>query len=101
MRQTFISQTKIPLKLVYLLNFGVAFKNISKAAFDSLKVRIMIIDTSNNVQHNITLPKQKAIVGGDSVSVRFVLDSKDYPENNILYVDVNPEMTETRAVSFQ
>lgn len=81
------------------LNFGVAFKNISKAAFDSLKVRIMIID-HNNVQHNITLPKQKAIVGGDSVSVRFVLDSKDYPENNILYVDVNPDNDQPEQYHF-
>lgn len=81
------------------LQFALAFKNISKAAFDSISVKLMVLD-KNNVQHIINLPKNRPIVAGDSIVVRFTVDTKDYPENNIMYVDVNPDNLQPEQYHF-
>ncbi|MBI3884026.1 MAG: hypothetical protein HY305_07435, partial [Sphingobacteriales bacterium] len=46
-------------------SFTLAFKNISTAAFDSLKIKFVITDASN-VPHVITIPKGKPLVSGDT-----------------------------------
>jgi len=81
------------------LQFSLAFKNISKAAFDSLRIKLMIIDR-NNVQHTINLPKGRPIASGDSIVVRFKLDTRDYPESNIMYVDINPDNDQPEQYHF-
>lgn len=72
------------------LNVGLAFKNISKAPFDSVAVTATIFD-NNNVQHKRQLPKQKPILSGDSATLRFTIPTRDFPLNNIMYIDVNPD----------
>ena len=42
--------TKDTLQQGDILHFGIAFKNISLPAFDSVKVKIAVID-NNNVTH--------------------------------------------------
>ncbi len=81
--------SKDTLHLGEPLNFGVAFKNISPTAFDSMLLKLNIID-KNNVTHVITLPKKKPLVSGDTITVMFQLDSKTYPGNNTIYLEVNP-----------
>lgn len=71
------------------LQFGIAFKNISAAAFDSMTVYMSVLD-HNNVTHVLTLPKKKPLVSGDTLIVSYTLDTKNYPGANTLYVDVNP-----------
>jgi len=78
------------LELGEILHFAVAFKNISKTAFDSLAVKLIILDR-NNVPTPILRPKQKAIVSGDSIMVRFDIDTKNFPEHNIIFLDINPD----------
>ncbi len=72
------------------IDFALAFKNISAAAFDSLKVKVIITDR-NNVPHTIILPKKKALLSGDTLVVNYTIDTKDYPGKNTLYVMVNPD----------
>jgi hypothetical protein len=72
------------------LSFAVAFKNISKAAFDSLRIKVNILD-QNNVQHVVTLPMAKPIITGDTVVVRFNIDTRDYQGHNVMYLDFNPD----------
>ncbi len=72
------------------LRFGIAFKNISKVPFDSVAVKIIILD-NNNVPHPITIKKQKPLASGDTVIVKFDIDSKAYPGMNTLFVDINPD----------
>ncbi|MGG9960766.1 C25 family cysteine peptidase [Ferruginibacter sp. SUN106] len=73
-----------------VIDFKVAFKNISPAAFDSaMKFKFTITD-NNNLPHLINLPKGKILVAGDTLTVRYKIDTKDYPGNNTLFVDVNP-----------
>lgn len=91
--------SKDTLEIGEPLQFSLAFKNISKAAFDSIRVKLIIIDRSN-VQHNIILPKNRPIISGDSIVVRFTLDTKDYPEQNIMYLDINPDNDQPEQYHF-
>ena len=80
-------------------DFGVAFKNISPWAFDSLKVRCYVLDR-NNVQHNIDLPKVKPLVSGDTVKVLYQVDTKDFPGANVFYLEVNPNFDQPEQYHF-
>ncbi len=72
------------------IEFALAFKNISPVAFDSLKIKFIITDR-NNVPHTIVLPKAKPLVSGDTLVVRYSIDTKGYPGLNTLNVFVNPD----------
>ena len=72
------------------INFAVAFKNISTTTFDSLNVKCIITD-QNNAPHTIIIPKKKALTPGDTLSVNYTIDTKNYPGANTLYLMVNPD----------
>ncbi|UEG49891.1 C25 family cysteine peptidase [Ferruginibacter lapsinanis] len=72
------------------VDFSLVFKNISAVAFDSLKVKFVITD-KDNVPHVIDIPKKKALVAGDTVIVRYSIDTRDLGGNNTLYVMFNPD----------
>ena len=72
------------------IDFALAFKNISPVAFDSLKIKFVITDR-NNVPHTIMLPKKKPLLSGDTLVVRYTIDTRNYPGLNTLYVMVNPD----------
>lgn len=72
------------------IDFALVFKNISETNFDSLKVKFIITD-QDNVPHEIALPKQKALVAGDTVTVKYSIDTKDLSGNNTLYVMFNSD----------
>lgn len=72
-----------------ILHFGIAFKNISLTAFDSMKVKLAVIDNSN-VTHLISLPRQKPLVSGDTIALRYDIDTKPYSGANTLLVYFNP-----------
>jgi hypothetical protein len=70
--------------------FEIAFKNISPYNFDSLKIKLYVLDRSN-VMHTIVLPRRKPLVSGDTVTLDYVFDTKPYVGANTLYVDFNPD----------
>jgi hypothetical protein len=73
-----------------MIDFKVAFKNISPTAFDSaMKIKFVITD-NNNIPNTIALPKGKVLIAGDTLSVQYKIDTKNYPGNNTLFVDINP-----------
>ena len=73
-----------------IVDFKLAFKNISQTNFaDSLKFNFIITDR-NNVPHAITLPKGKALVSGDTLVISFKIDTKNYPGANTIFAEVNP-----------
>ncbi len=71
-------------------NFAMVFRNISEAAFDSLKLKMIVTDR-NNVPREILLPKKKPLLAGDSIVVSYTIDTKDLEGLNNLYVMINPE----------
>lgn len=98
-------KTKDASKLVDTLdigekfNFGLAFKNISPVAFDSIKVKLYILDQSN-VAHYIQVQKRRPLVIADSANLNYQIDTKDYPGMNTLYVDFNPDNDQPEQFHF-
>lgn len=81
------------------LSFGVAFKNISQHNFDSLSVKMNIVDR-NNVTRSINIPKQKPLIINDTVTVKYTIDSKDYIGANTIYFDFNPNNEQPEQYQF-
>lgn len=73
-----------------ILHFGISFKNISIHAFDSLKVKLIITD-NNNVAHVIPIPRQKPLISGDTLTIKYDIDTKQYPGMNTIFVYFNPD----------
>ena len=73
-----------------ILHFGISFKNISIHAFDSVKVKFTILD-NNNVTHVITVPRQKPLITGDTITIKYDIDTKNYPGQNTIFVNFNPD----------
>ncbi|MEO8582879.1 MAG: C25 family cysteine peptidase, partial [Flavitalea sp.] len=72
-----------------LINFQVAFKNVSPHSFDSLSLKMNIVDNSN-VTHIIPFTKQKPLISGDTVVLHYSIDTKLYLGTNTIFLDVNP-----------
>lgn len=72
------------------IKFGIAFKNISPEKFDSLKVRLTILD-KNNVLHILDTFRRKPLISGDTLKVEYDLDTRNYPGLNTLAMDFNPD----------
>lgn len=72
------------------LSFGIAFKNISLQAFDSMKIKMEILD-KNNVTHAISLPRRKPLVSGDTLTLKYDIETKGLGGANTLYVNFNPD----------
>ncbi len=82
-----------------ILHFGIAFKNISLTAFDSIKVRFEVID-NNNVTHILPIQKVKPLISGDTVKLQYDIDTKLFPGPNILHVDFNPDNAQPEQYHF-
>ena len=91
--------TKDSLDQGEILHFGIAFKNISLPAFDSIKVKISIID-NNNVTHILSIPRQKLLVSGDTIALKYDIDTRNYPGANTLRVDFNPDNDQPEQYHF-
>jgi hypothetical protein len=73
-----------------ILHFGIAFKNISLAPFDSIKVKLTVID-NNNVTHILQVPRQKPLISGDTITLKYDIDTKKFSGLNTIFVDFNPD----------
>ena len=83
-----------------MIDFKVAFKNISPTAFDSAMKFKFVITDNNNLPHTINIPKGKILIAGDTLVIQYKIDTKDYPGNNTLFVDVNPNNDQPEQTHF-
>ncbi|MCO5284850.1 MAG: C25 family cysteine peptidase [Chitinophagaceae bacterium] len=81
------------------LQFGIAFKNISSAAFDSMKINLTVID-NKNVTHVLPMTKMKPLISGDTIKLVYNFDTKLYPGTNTLFVDFNPDNNQPEQTHF-
>jgi hypothetical protein len=93
----FIGQDSV--ELGQPVQFGIAFKNISRSSFDSMKISLNIID-KNNVSHAIPFSKFKPIVSGDTIKIVYTIDTKNYPGLNTIFLDVNPANSQVEQYHF-
>ncbi len=82
-------KSKDTLDIGESLEFAIPFKNISPYSFDSMRIKMYIID-KNNVTHVIPLTRRKPLISGDTVLLDYLIDTKSYAGLNTLYVDFNP-----------
>ena len=73
------------------IDFSLAFKNISQTGFDSMmKIKFVITD-KNNVATPVTIPKGKILVSGDTLTLRYSIETRNMPGINTLFVEFNPD----------
>ncbi len=82
-----------------VLHFGISFKNISPQKFDSVRIKLAIID-NNNVTHLLNVPRQKPLVSGDTITLKYDIDTKAYSGANTLLVDFNPDNDQPEQYHF-
>jgi hypothetical protein len=70
--------------------FKVGFKNISEAAFDSIKVKMVITD-KNNVPHVIPQPRTRPLPVNDTLQIGASVATGTIPGANTVYVEANPD----------
>jgi hypothetical protein len=81
------------------LQFAIAFKNIGSAAFDSLKIKMVITDQFNRPV-NIDIPKARTMTVGDTIHLRYTINTRSISGNNTLYVDFNPDNDQLEQFHF-
>jgi len=79
--------------------FAIAFKNVSPYAFDSMRIKLYVLD-KGNAMHVIALPKRKPLISGDTLKLDYVLNTKDFGGANTLYVDFNPDNDQPEEYHF-
>ncbi|HSU50292.1 MAG TPA: hypothetical protein VLJ41_06875, partial [Segetibacter sp.] len=93
-------KSKDTLELGEKLDFSVAFKNVSDAAFaDSVKVNMVVYD-KNNVANVVPVASRKILQPGDTTNVSYSIDTKALTGANTLFVDVNPASAQPEQYHF-
>ena len=77
------------VQLGQTLEFGIAFKNISVTAFDSMRINLTITDR-NNVTHVIPMSRRRPIISGDTLKIVYDINTSNYQGLNTIFLDVNP-----------
>jgi hypothetical protein len=75
------------------------FKNISQSAFDSISVQVTVTDPSN-VTRQVTIPKQKPLREGDTLVLRYPLDTRSLVGSNTIFVNFNPNYAQPEQYLF-
>lgn len=93
-------RSKDTLEVGEKIDFSIAFKNVSDAAFrDSIKVNIVVLD-NNNVATIIPVSRKKALQPGDTAVISALIDTRAFSGNNTLFIDVNPNMEQPEQYRF-
>jgi hypothetical protein len=92
-------QLKDSLDVGEPLQVKIAFKNISYAAFDSIKVKMILLD-QNGFSHIYTLPKQKPLAIGEILTVDYTIPTVNYIGLNNLLIDINPDNDQPEQFHF-
>lgn len=82
------------------VDFAVAFKNISQVKFDSMMKIKMTVTNRDNVTSSIDIPKGKILVAGDTLTLKAPIDTRNYPGNNTVFVEFNPDNDQQEQYHF-
>ncbi|UEG49893.1 C25 family cysteine peptidase [Ferruginibacter lapsinanis] len=95
-------QFKDTVALNDTLHFKVAFKNISDAAFDSIKVRLTITDRDGvpHVYNNIGGRRIKPLGASEYAVIEYNIPMANYFGENQFYLDVNPDGSQPEQFHF-
>jgi hypothetical protein len=83
-----------------LVDFKLAFKNISQIGFaDSMKIGFTITDRNNNPTI-VNLPKGKVLLSGDTLVINYQINTRNLPGSNTVFVDINPGSVQPEQYHF-
>jgi len=82
-----------------ILNFGIAFKNVSRTNFDSVKVKFSITNKNNQVI-SLDPPRQKALVAGDTIKLTVPINTSSLSGHNTIFVNFNPDNDQPEQHTF-
>ncbi len=94
-------QMKDTLEVGEPLDFKVAFKNISEAAFDSLKVKLVLTDRNN--KPTTLLARYKPLLADSTLSIQYTINTAQMGGLgglNTLYVEANPDNDQLEQYHF-
>lgn len=80
-------------------NFGIAFKNISRERFDSIKVKLVITDKDNR-EIIIPLSRQKDLAPSDTIRLNTTINTRLLSGHNTLFVSFNPDDDQPEQLLF-
>jgi hypothetical protein len=81
------------------LDFKIAFRDITDAGFDSLKVKMVVTDR-NNIAHELPVRKHRPLAANDTLHIRYYIDTRQLVGLNALYVQVNPDNDQPEQYAF-
>lgn len=81
------------------MDYKIAFKNISEASFDSLKVKLVITDR-NNVPHIIPIPRKRPLPINDTLQLGTLINTSTFPGLNTTYLEANPDNDQLEQYHF-
>jgi Peptidase family C25 len=81
------------------LQVKVAFKNISYVPFDSIKVKMVVLDQAG-VSTTYVLPKQKPLAVGEVLTLDYIIPTTNYSGINTLFVDFNTDNDQPEQYHF-
>ncbi|MCH5600626.1 C25 family cysteine peptidase [Niabella ginsengisoli] len=81
------------------LDVGIAFKNISENAFDSVKVKLTIRD-KNNRETTLAVSRQKPIIANDTIRLQIPVSTVSFTGTNQLYLEFNPDKDQPEQYNF-
>jgi len=81
------------------IDFKIAFKNISKTDFAKLKAKLIVID-NNNVSRDMGLQDLDELPAGQTDTLNIRIDTRQFPGNNTLFLDINPDNDQAEQYHF-
>jgi Peptidase family C25 len=80
-------------------DFKVAFKNISEAPFDSMKLKLVITD-KNNLPHIVPIPRRRPLLINDTLQLGTLVNTSTIPGPNTMYLEANPDNDQLEQYHF-
>jgi len=81
------------------MDYKIAFKNISEANFDSLKVKLIITDR-NNVPNIVPIPKRRPLLVNDTLNLGALINTSTIPGHNTTFLEANPDNDQLEQFHF-
>lgn len=80
-------------------DYKVGFKNVSEAAFDSVKVKLVVTDR-NNVPHIIPIAKRRPLPINDTLQIGAQVRTETLAGRNVTYIEANPDNDQPEQYHF-
>lgn len=81
------------------MDYKIAFKNISEANFDSLKLKLIITDR-NNVPNIVPIPKRRPLLVNDTLNIGTLINTSTIPGHNTTFLEANPDNDQLEQFHF-